>query len=464
MTYAEALAWIAQSRARGVQPGLSRISRLLFLLGDPQDGLLLIHVAGTNGKGSTCACLEAGLRGCGVYTGMFISPWLVHVREMFRLDGIPVDEDLFARAATAVAAAESRMAAADAAGSDTFLEDTALPTEYELYTAMAFWLFREACCRVVVLETCMGGRYDTTNAYGGDSLAVLSHIEKDHTAFLGETLREITWHKAGIMRRGCPAVSILQEVEVAAVLEQCAAQTQTKLSFLAREAVSAVRLSPKMTQFVLTLPEPIGSDGWNGAYTVSLAGAFQAENATLAIAALRLLDRWKPELGLTSEAVRRGLRQVCWPCRFEVFPGSPRVIIDGAHNPDGMRRFVNTFDQLFPGRRAVVVLGVLRDKDVAGMLGSLLKITASLHLVRPDTPRGMGVDELEAIFLQSACCEPESACCTGYKHDTIQEAMMAGLRDAGPEGILVAVGSLSWTGTFRLLYRQWCIEHNVIDS
>lgn len=469
MTYEAALAWVAASRNRGVRPGLSRISRLLTLLGNPQEASPVIHVAGTNGKGSTCACLEAGLRACGLRTGMFISPWLLHVREMFRLDGEPVGEELFVHAATAVSAAEARMPASD------------LPTEYELYAAMAFWVFREAGCDVQVLETCMGGRFDTTNAYGMGNLAVLSRIDMDHTAFLGDTLRDIAWHKAGILRPRCAAVSVPQQAEAAAVLRQCAEQTRTALSFLPEGAVSAVRPSTDVTRFKLLLPDATDGDNWSGDWAVSLAGDYQAENAALAVAALHRFGRWQPQLGITPEAVRRGLRQVRWPCRFEVFAGDPVVVIDGAHNPDGMRRFAGAFQQLFPGRRAVVVLGVLGDKDVAGMRAPLLEITDTLHLIRPGSPRGMPVDELAARLFspgsresatgrpesadgtresaakasESAAGTPESACCIWYKHDTIQAAMVAGLQDAGPDGILVAVGSLSWTGVFRQLYLEW---------
>lgn len=466
MTYASALEWLAASRERGVQPGLSRTACLLSLLGNPQDTPVLIHVAGTNGKGSVCACLEAALRACGHRTGMFTSPWLLDVREMFRVDGQSVSEARFAEGVTAVARASREM-----------VDSPGLPTEYELYAAIAFWLFREAACQVVVLETCMGGRFDTTNAYAGDNLAVLTSISLDHTRFLGDTLEEIAWHKAGIFRSKCLAISSPQAKAVTETLSRCAGQTGTELRLLSARAVSDIHVEASLTRFRVDFSEmeeaerfsrsaegPDPTDRiWSGAYAVSLAGRHQAENAALALNALLLLHRWKPELALTPDAIRNGLRQVRWPCRFEVFSGTPDVVVDGAHNPDGMRRFVQTFRQVFPDRQATVIFGVLRDKDVAGMLDVLGEITKSIHLIAPESPRAMPVAALEALVVERLGCtgagfgggqqksdsRRESGCCAVHKHDTIQTAMEAGLQETAPEGVLVAVGSLSWTGFFR---------------
>lgn len=466
MTFASALEWIAASRERGVQPGLSRTARLLSLLGNPQDTPLMIHVAGTNGKGSVCACLEAALRACGHRTGMFTSPWLLDVREMFRVDGQPVSEARFAEGVTAVAKASREM-----------VDSPGLPTEYELYAAIAFWLFREAACQVVVLETCMGGRFDTTNAYAGDNLAVLTSISLDHTRFLGDTLDEIAWHKAGIFRSKCQAISSPQAKVVAEVLCRCAEQTETELRLLPARAVSDIHVDVSRTQFHVDFSEmeEVGHPSrcvegpdltertWSGAYAVSLTGEHQAENAALALTSLLLLHRWKPELALTPDAIRSGLCQVRWPCRFEVFSGTPDVVVDGAHNPDGMRHFVQTFRRVFPDRQAIVIFGVLRDKDVAGMLDVLREITVSIHLIAPESPRAMPVAELEALVVERLGCTEagygdgqqksdsrrESGCCAVHKHDTIQTAMEAGLQETGPKGVLVAVGSLSWTGFFR---------------
>lgn len=456
MTYQEALDWMAASRTRGILPGLSRISRLLAILGNPQNGLLIVHVAGTNGKGSVCACLTSALQAGGHRTGFFSSPPLLEPEEMFRVDGQTITKARYAQAVDAM-----QVATKDMCG------DPGLPTEYELYAAMAFWLFQQEKCAVVVLETCMGGRYDTTNAYAGQNLAVLTSISLDHTRFLGESLREIAWHKAGIFRAGCSAVSAPQLPEVAREIQDCARQTGTALSLSEHSDVSRISLTSTGSRFELLLPGSPGADTtWSGDYTVSLVGVHQAENAALAITALRQLTHWKPELRLNPEVVRQGLLRVSWPCRFEVFAGPPTLVIDGAHNPDGMRRFVETFRIVFPGKKATILFGALRDKDVAGMLDCLSGITGRILLLEPDSPRAMPVDELEALarerFTQSGTqgeifpkiskVTMAGGCCDLQKHDTIQAAMDIGFQNTDLDGVLVAIGSLTWVGAFRRTY------------
>lgn len=431
MTYRQALAHLASIRERGILPGLSRITRLLAILGNPQDGLLLVHVAGTNGKGSVCACLEACLLASGHRTGLFSSPWLVDPEEMFRIGGRSVSRALFARAVS-----EVEKAARDMAGGP------GLPSEYECYAAMAFWLFREAACRVVVLETCMGGRYDTTNAYSGPNLAVLTSLSLDHMGYLGDTLTQIAWHKAGIFRQGCRAVSAAQVPEAGRQLAACARETGTDLMMMDEDAVSRIEPGREGTRFHL-------SGSWPGTYQVSLVGVHQAENAALAIHALHALNCWQPSLSLNPDRIREGLRRVDWPCRFEVISGHPTVVIDGAHNPDGMRRFTESFRAVFPFMRPVVVMGVLKDKDVRGMLEPLCTLAGHLLAITPDSPRAMPGGEL--ALLAGEMVEKAGGCCPVVKHDTIQEAMDAGMRLAHPDSVLVAVGSLTWVGRFRHL-------------
>ena len=461
MTYEAAIDWLNHSRTRGILPGLSRTTHLLAILGNPQDGLLLVHVAGTNGKGSICACLESCLRHAGRHTGFFSSPWLLEPTEMFRIDGVPINRDRFAGLVETVAAASRLME-----------PEPGLPTEYEIYAAMAFLLFQQERCTAVVLETCMGGLLDTTNAYRGPNLAVIAKIGLDHTAFLGDSIGRIARHKAGIMRPGCDAVSWPQEDEAARVLAEAARETGSALYTMPRAAVSDIRVDARGTSFRLCLPDPealvagchgegcgedcgedcgegcgedCGEDCGEGcgAYRVSLPGAHQAGNAALAAYALVRLQRTGMVPELTWKIIREGLAAVSWPCRFELFAGSPPVILDSCHNPDGVESFVDTFRRVFPGRKAILLFGAMRDKDVAGMLDRLAGIAERFILVRPDTPRAMTLPELEALAVRT--------CCATEKRATMEEALDAGLASAGPDGILAAVGSISYVGRIRQL-------------
>lgn len=433
MTYEAAIGWLNQSRTRGIQPGLSRIAHLLAILGNPQDGLLFVHVAGTNGKGSICAYLESCLRHAGRRTGFFSSPWLLEPAEMFRIDGEPIGRDRFTNLVETVEAASRRMDPVPG-----------LPTEYEVYAAMAFLLFRQEACSAVVLETCMGGLLDTTNAYSGPNLAVIAKISLDHTAFLGDSLAQIARHKAGIFRPGCEAVSWPQEDEAAASLSNCAHETGSSLAFLPLEALNCVHVGEGGTTFDLSLPTiPETDDVFSGTYRIALSGVHQAGNAALAVFALDRLRRLRLVPELTAEGVRTGLMATRWPCRFERFPGNPPVILDSCHNPDGVDSFVDTFRRVFPGRRATLVFGAMRDKDVAGMLDRLAPIADRFILVQPDTPRAMPLEELETLAARTCCATGKSA--------TMEEALDAGLTSAGPDGILAAVGSISYIGRIRQL-------------
>lgn len=437
MTYEEALQWLGESKTKGILPGLSRISFLLAILGHPEDGLRIVHVAGTNGKGSTCAFLESVLREAGQSTGMFTSPWLTDPVEMFRVNGEPVSHEIFAELCSMVADAAAEM-----------LKDPGLPTEYEIYAAMAFLLFHQRACSVVVLETCMGGRFDTTNAYRGGNMAVLTKISLDHIRFLGETLPEIAWHKVGIIRSGSRVVSWPQAEDAAEVIIRVSRETRASLSILDMQDVQVESVSEKGTCF---------SIAGLGCFHTVLPGLHQAGNAALALQALRIMqqDDGNPDsragafsdspssLGLTDDVMRLGIAKAAWPCRFEIFPGRPPIVIDGSHNPDGIASFVDTFRRVYPGKKAVIIFGAMRDKDVAGMLGLLQPISDRLILIEPDSPRAMPLDELYGIASRG--------CCSVMKSDTMEAALETGLADTPSGGVLAAAGSIFFMGRLKAM-------------
>jgi dihydrofolate synthase / folylpolyglutamate synthase len=455
MTYEEALHWLGETKARGIRPGLARISHLLDLLGNPEDGLRIVHVAGTNGKGSTCAFLEAVLLEAGHATGMFTSPWLTDPCEMFRINGEPVSHEVFADLAGIVAGASEGMAG-----------EPGLPTEYEIYAAMAFLLFHRRACSAVILETCMGGRFDTTNAYKGPNTAVLTKISLDHVAFLGETLPAIAWHKAGIIRGGSGVASWPQQDGAALVIEQASQEAGASLSVLNLQDVRVEGVDEKGTTFSIA--------GFGRFHTV-LPGAHQAGNAALALMALKIMfrseeiteplpcqpsipdmiigkalhiPRQEPVTGLPSGAMFAGIGKARWPCRFEVFAGRPPIVLDGAHNPDGIASFVDTYRRVYQDKKASIIFGAMKDKDVAGMMELLFPIADRFILIQPDSPRAMPLQDLHAIASRG--------CCAVVKSDTMEAALETGLADTPAEGVLAAVGSIFFMGRLkRIILDGW---------
>jgi dihydrofolate synthase/folylpolyglutamate synthase len=455
MTYDEALLWLGESKTRGIRPGLSRISRLLTILGNPEDGLRIVHVAGTNGKGSTCAFLESVLREAGHLTGLFTSPWLTDPCEMFRINGEPISHEMFADLAGTVFFASEGM-----------IGEPGLPTEYEIYAAMAFLLFHLRHCTAVILETCMGGRFDTTNAYRGRNVAVLTKISLDHVLFLGETLREIAWHKAGIIRQGSDVISWPQSEEAARVIAQEACEAGASLTVLNAQDVRVECVDEQGTTF---------SIAGLGQFRTTLPGVHQAGNAVLALSALKLMFRedakrasplgsqcdagmddipspgtlWEEaDPVLTPGIMHAGIRKAVWPCRFEVFAGRPPIVLDSAHNPDGIASFVDTFRRVYPEKKASIIFGAMRDKDVAGMIELLSPIADRFILIRPDSPRAMLLQDLYAIASRR--------CCRVVKSDTMEAALETGLADTPAEGVLAAVGSIFYMGGLkRVILERW---------
>ena len=333
--------------------GLENITVLLELLGNPHRKTKFVHVAGTNGKGSTCAMIESGLRAAGVRTGLYTSPHLVSATERIQIAGVAVSREQFAEAFDVVHAAAGNM--------------PVHPTYFETVTAMAFVIFaREA--EMVVLETGLGGRLDATNVVMPE-LSVITPIDFDHQNFLGNTLSEIAFEKAGILKPGVPAVTASQSPEALAVIE--------RHEPLRHSAEWPFR-NLHVTRF--------GSTFEVGPYSLScpLAGAHQAENARLAAMAL-------DSLGVDP----RGISGARWPGRLEVI--APGVIVDGAHNPAGVRALVAYVREFFAGERLQLIFGAMRDKAVAEMAALLFPLFDEVILTAPNQSRAMAANEIAGL-------------------------------------------------------------------
>ncbi|MBV9657278.1 MAG: bifunctional folylpolyglutamate synthase/dihydrofolate synthase [Verrucomicrobia bacterium] len=358
MDYPTALAWLYGTQLTGIKLGLDSMRRLLAALGWQQPaGTRFLHVAGTNGKGSVCAMLAAICRAGGFRTGLYTSPHLVSFRERIRLGDAMIPE-------ATVAAALTRLRELTEHWEN-------LPTFFELTTALAFGWFARDRAEIVVLETGLGGRLDATNVVT-PAVSVITSLDLDHTAWLGSTLAEIAGEKAGIFKPGVPAVSAPQPAEAALVLEQTAQRVGTPLQWPSLE-----------------LP---------GKFSVNLAGSHQRANAALALAALRAADIAIPE-----SSARAGLENVDWPGRFQRLEAG-RIILDGAHNPAAARRLAQTWREEYgDSERASIILGLLRDKDAAGICESLAPIAARFIVTKVRTnPRASEPAEIAAVLAAGA--------------------------------------------------------------
>ena len=343
--------------------GLERITKLLDALGNPHHGMRFIHIAGTNGKGSTAAMIESGLRAAGQRTGLYTSPHLSEPTERIRIDFQPVSRDLFASAFTTVHDTAERMLQAG--------ELDLHPTYFECVTALAFLLFRDARLDWVVLEVGLGGRLDATNVVA-PQLCVITPIDYDHQMFLGDSIQQIAAEKAGIFKHGIPAVFAHQRPEAAAVLE-----TMAGGPFLSADQwpIADLEIDAHASRFRIGDLKVV----------CPLAGEHQVENARTAALALR-------QLGFPTS----GIAATRWPGRLERVSDHPEIILDGAHNIAGAQALANHIRRFYRERKIWLVYGVMRDKAVGEMTSLLFPLVSRIILTAPDNSRAMPPERIPA--------------------------------------------------------------------
>lgn len=353
MNYREALAWLYALQRFGIKLGLETIHRLIGAQEIDLGRARVIHVAGTNGKGSVCAMIESMARATGCRTGLFTSPHLISFRERIRVSGEMISED-------AAAAGLSKIHA--------LVEDwNPLPTFFEVVTALALKHFSDARVDLVILETGLGGRLDATNAVKS-SVSVITPIDLDHQQWLGESLREIATEKAGIIKAHTPVISAPQAPEAEKIIRARAGECDAPLK---------------------VADQPFDQT------SISLQGAHQRQNAAIAIAALRAAG-----IKLEEDAIARGLGAVEWPARFQRW--DERTIIDGAHNPAAARTLVKTWRELFGDQRATLILAILSDKDVRAICEALAPISEFVFLPRIRSDRSLAPEAIaQTLFAMS---------------------------------------------------------------
>lgn len=423
MDYKEALEYINKTEWFGSRPGLERITELLEKLGNPQNGMKFIHIAGTNGKGSCAAMTASVLKAAGYKTGLFTSPYLYRFNERMQINGKQIDDDVLAADVSLVKIAADAMADH--------------PTEFELMTAAALVWFKEQNCDIVVLEVGLGGRLDATNVIEAPEACVIMNIGLDHTAVLGDTVEQIAEEKAGIIKPGADCVLYQQSQSVTEIVRERCDEVGARLH--------VADFSELHSEFDSLFGQSFTYRG--EVYALPLLGANQLRNAAVVLELVEVLRRrgW----ALDQSDVEHGLYAVSWPGRFELVNDEPCFIVDGGHNPQCAQTVADNLARYFPGRRITLLVGVLADKDYPAMLAALDGQAAAYIAATPLSPRALPAAELGDYLKRFG--KPVTVCA-----DPAQAAELA-LAHAAPEDVICAVGSLYMAGAIRMDLRR---DHN----
>ncbi|MDR3313239.1 MAG: bifunctional folylpolyglutamate synthase/dihydrofolate synthase [Oscillospiraceae bacterium] len=370
MTYPEALEYIHALERFGIKPGLERIRALCAALGEPQQRLPCIHVAGTNGKGSTCAMLAGICRAAGLRTGLYTSPYVLDFRERMQVEGEMIPAQDLARWVERLRPLAEALPAP--------------PTEFEFITALAFAWFAEQRCDVVILETGLGGRWDATNVIAQPLCSVITKISLDHTQILGDTIEKIAAEKCGILKPGCLAVSCCEQPPAAYnVIQATAARLGCPLEIPNAGECEALSLGLGGGEARLAgLP-----------VRVPFAGEHMCRNALTAVVAARLLRR-TGRLALPEAAIAAGVAAARLPARMELLCADPLLLLDGGHNPDAGQALAAAIDRFLQGRPLIALCGMMADKDVGAYLAYIVPRVAQFIACCPANPRAMPAQAL----------------------------------------------------------------------
>lgn len=415
MSYESTLEYIHSVKWQKRKPGLSRTRALLSALGNPERQLKFVHVAGTNGKGSTSAMIASCLRKSGYRVGLYTSPYINRFNERIQVNGLPISDAALERVVDAIRDKADSM--------------TDSPTEFEMITAIAFLYFLQQRCDIVVLEVGLGGTLDSTNVISVPECAVITALGMDHIKELGPTLADIASAKAGIIKEGGRVAYYGGASEADEVIIRACKEHRSDLHM-----VNFDRLTIKTTSL----------DGITFDYEdlkgleIPLIGAYQPKNAALAVTSLRILDQngWDvPEL-----AIREGLKAVQWPGRFELLRRDPAFLLDGSHNAHGMRATVESLRQSFPDQKFTFLFSVMADKDVSDMVALLTPLAKQFVTVAANNPRAMSAEALAKELKQRGL--------TATAAPSIPEGVKLAveLAEGGP---VCALGTLYFSGDVR---------------
>lgn len=427
MTEKETYEYIQALQSLGSHLGLECIRELCRRLGDPQDDLRFIHIAGTNGKGSILAMVSETLGTCGYKTGRYISPVIGDYRERFQINGRMIGKKLLCEYVERLKEVCEEMTS----------EGLVHPTPFEFETALAFLYFKEKKCDVVVLETGMGGETDATNIITTTMIAVLASISMDHMQFLGNTLAEIAKVKAGIIKEGVQVVSSWQEPEAAAVIEQTCMEKHGVLHWAEQEKVKMLGASEQGIRF---------SYKNHSRMKLSLRGTYQLVNGA---AALEVLDCLREKFGfhLPEEKIKNAFENIYWQGRFEKIAKKPDFYIDGAHNEAAAKSLARSIEFYFTNKKIIYIMGVLKDKEYDKIIEAAYPYADSIITVKtPHNERAMDAYELAkavAVYHKKVTAA-----------DSLEEAVEMAYLMAGNDAVIIAFGSLSYLGELTAIVKK----------
>ena len=423
MNYEQSVAYIHGKYGKGVKVGLENMNRLLARLGNPHKRLRCIHVAGTNGKGSTCAFIDSMLRATGAKVGLYTSPFLMRYNERMRIGGQEIPDDTVARLTTRI---EREVRAMEESGEG-------FPTVCEIGTALMFSWFAEEQVDWAVVEVGLGGRLDPTNVLD-PAVCVITRIGLDHMKVLGDTIEKIAAEKGGIIKSGAPVVLQAQDPAVRTVIERICREKNAPLFDCSEVALSDVHLTERGATFTAAFPHIRRQE-----FSISLCGRHQVDNAVTALAALSALMDCHC---IPARAVTQGLADARWPGRLEWMDN---VLLDGAHNPQGAAAVADYVRTCLPGRRILLVTGMMADKDVSHAVDCFAPLASSVLCVQPEQmARALPAGDLAALY-RSRTAAPVQAL-----PDT-RAALQAARKSAAPHDVILICGSLYLVGEARRL-------------
>ena len=426
MTYEEAVAYINETPKFTTKNSLEHTKECLRRLGNPQDSFRVIHVAGTNGKGSTCAFLASVLREAGYSCGLFTSPHLVEINERFQINEENVSDDDFLQAFCEVKALSDRLVS----------EGSYHPTYFEMLFLMGMIIFAKKDVEYVILETGLGGRLDATTAVEHPIACVITSISRDHTQYLGNTIAEIAGEKAGIIVPGVPVIYDGNDPEASGVIQRKALEAGSPFYEVLESDGEVCGFSEQGIWF--RYPE-YGEE----VFHIPFVAKYQVMNASLAIRTMMTL---RTVLQVPGDAIARGLEQTKWPGRMEMI--LPGVIVDGAHNEDGVKRFMETAEYLQRQAPLSLLFSAVEDKDYENMIGAICKRIRFEHVVVTQVGgyREVPAEKLAAVFRKFGYAQAEA-------QPDIPMAFRMALHARGEKGLLFCVGSLYLAGEIKRLIR-----------
>lgn len=427
MNYNEALQFIHESHKFGMRLGLDNIKKLLELLGNPQNNLKIIHVAGTNGKGSTCSFISSILKESGYKVGLYTSPFLETFTERIRVNGENISEEEVGKIVSLIKEKIEIMVS----------EGYSYPTEFEIVTAMAFYYYNQEKVDFVALEVGLGGRYDATNVIDKPVVSAITSISLDHTGILGDTLAKIAFEKGGIIKEDCPTIVYPQQEEASEVIKNICAEKKSKYiecDFKNIEIKSS------------NINSQIYNCNINGKelrdLEIKLIGDHQIKNSIVALNVIEYLNDIKIT-NISEENIRKGLLETKWPGRIEKISENPMFIIDGAHNEEGAKSLANSIDKYFENKNKILVIGMLEDKDIESVLDLLIPKFNKVITTTPDNPRAIDANKLKEKIERyniEVTCKPN-----------IKEAVGYALEISNKDDVIISAGSLYMIGNVRTI-------------